>query len=273
MDCKHQDYCGAPLCPLESNVREAYWFSGEEHCHREDLVLKYEWLGKQSKIARTKGCKDECFNVNILEVLRQEDINKTLRGMDVDESNDKSWIREYKLGNRKAKRIVKLEEEPRVGYVNKKGHKCLFIGKKCILWRKERDSYYVMDKNKQCVKVSKFLDVCEEFVRSLEKIKKATIYREKRIYRKKEKGDEVVEGKSSKTISINYNRSKIRGTKYKGENVDCKENGKVKVKHERKVQDKDIVKDQDSVSNARSHKTLRNVRQAERSKIFPQVQR
>jgi len=264
VDCKYEAWCGAPLCPLESKVREAFWYSGEEHCHREDLVLKYDWLSKQSKIARTKGCKDECFNVNMLEVLQQEDINKTLRGMDIDESNDKSWIRDYKLGNRRVKRIVKLEEKPRVGYVNKKGHRCLFIGKKCVLWRKERDFYYVLDQDKKCVKTSKFLDVCENIVRGLEKIKvNKSIYREKREYRKK--GDSV--GESNKQISKSYKRSKTRGTKYKGENVD-EENGKVK--HERKVKDK--VKDQDNVSNARSHKALRNVRQAERSKVFPQVQ-
>ena len=112
MDCKYEPWCGAPLCPLEIKVREAFWYSGEEHCHREDLVLKYDWLSKQSKIARTKGCKDECFNVNMLEVLQQEDINRTLRGMDMDESNDKSWIRDYKLGNRRVKRVIKLEEKP-----------------------------------------------------------------------------------------------------------------------------------------------------------------
>jgi hypothetical protein len=256
VECKYESWCGAPLCPLESKVRDAFWYSGEEHCHREDLVLKYSWLGKQSKIARTKGCKDECFNVNMLEVLQQEDINKTLRGMDIDESNDKSWIRDYKLGNRKVKRIIKLEEKPRVGYVSKKGHTCLFLGKKCVLWRKKRDSYYVLDQDKKCIKSSKFLDVCENIVRDLEKIKtNKSIYPEKREYRK---GDTV--GESSKKISKSYKGSKIRGTKYKGENVDCKENGKVKVKHERKVKDKDIVKDQDSVGNARSHEALRNVR-------------
>lgn len=266
MDCKYASWCGAPLCPLESKVREAFWYSGEEHCHREDLVLKYDWLGKQSKIARTKGCKDECFNVNMLEVLQQEDINKTLRGMDIDENNDKSWIREYKLGNRKVKRIIKLEEKPRVGYVNKKGHRCLFIGKKCVLWRKERDSYYVLDQDKKCIKSSKFLDVCEKVVRDLEKIKASkSIYREKREYRKK--GENLEQ--SNEQISKFYKRSKTRGTKYKGENVD-EENGKVKHKH--KVKDQDSIKDQDSVSNARSHKTLCNVRQAERSKVFPQVQ-
>jgi len=263
MDCKYQDYCGAPLCPLEANVREAYWFSGEEHCHRNDLVVKYEWLTKQSKIARTKGCKDECFNVNILEVLQQEDINRTLRGMDIDESNDKNWIRDYKLGNRRVKRIVKLEEKPRVGYVNKKGHRCLFIGKKCVLWRKERDFYYVLDQDKKCVKTSKFLDVCENIVRDLEKIKASkSIYREKREYRKK--GDSI--GESNKKISTDNKRSKTRGTKNKGENVDCKENGK-EVKHERKVKDR-----QEDSGNTRSHKTLCNVRQKERSKVFPQVQ-
>ncbi len=266
MDCKYEPWCGAPLCPLELKVREAFWYSGEEHCHRDDLMLKYDWLGKQSKIARTKGCKDECFNVNMLEVLQQDDINKTLRGMDMDESNDKSWIRDYKLGNRRVKRVIKLEEKPRAGYVNKKGHRCLFVGKKCTLWRKERDFYYVLDQDKKCVKTSKFLDVCENIVRDLEKIKvNKSIYREKREYRKK--GENI--GESSKQISTDNKRSKIRGTKYKGENVD-EENGKVK--HECKVKGKDSVKDQDSVRNTRSHEALRNVRQAERSKVFPQVQ-
>lgn len=260
MECKYESRCGAPLCPLESKVREAFWYSGEEHCYREDLVLKYDWLAKQSKIARTKGCKDECFNVNMLEVLQQEDIKKTLRGMNVDESNDKSWIRDYKLGNNKVKRIIKLEEKPRVGYVNKKGHRCLFIGKKCVLWRKERDSYYVLDQNKKCVKSSKFLDVCENIVRDFEKIKaNKSIYREKREYRKKGESVGVIE-----QISTKYNRSK-NGSKYKGENIDCKENNGKEVKRK--------VKEQGEASgNARSHEALRNVRKEKRSKVFPQVQ-
>ena len=234
MDCKYEPWCGAPLCPLEIKVREAFWYSGEEHCHREDLVLKYDWLSKQSKIARTKGCKDECFNVTILEVLNSEDINKKLRGLNFEENNEKEWIKQYRLGKRRIEKIEVLEEKPRVGYVNKKGHRCLFIGKKCSLWRKERDAYYVLDQDKKCVKSSKFLDICENTVRDLEKIKvNKSIYREKRQYRRK--GESV--GESSEKISKFDKRSKTRGTKYKGESIDCKEDCK-KVKRERKVKDR-----------------------------------
>lgn len=227
MDCKHSNWCGAPLCPLDSKVRQAYWFPGEEHCHREDLVVKYDWLSKQFKIARSKICDDWCFSVNMLEVLQLEDINKNLQGLDADKSDDKVWIKQYRLSKRRIRRIVKLEEKPRVGYINKKGHRCLFVGKKCILWRENRNSYYILDHEKKCLKTSKFRDVCEEYVKGLEKIKTKSIY-------------DIRSKKKTKNI--------------KGENVDEE---KSEVKHERKIK---VKGDQKDHRNSRSHEALRKVR-------------
>lgn len=103
IDCKHYDYCSAPLCPMlsdEENLNGLWYPKVEEICcRRKDLPA---WVKQQRKIERKVGAQNQIyyFTLDMLKVPFR--VAETVRGIDSDTPDEErqiqSWRKRYKGG-------------------------------------------------------------------------------------------------------------------------------------------------------------------------------
>jgi hypothetical protein len=96
-NCKHFEYCSAPMCPRDRDVSNTTWFADEAICRLQDVP---EWVKRQRKIAKTDINETAgCFTLPMLE--RRCMIKKGMTGIDPDctdiewEAAEKIWLEKH----------------------------------------------------------------------------------------------------------------------------------------------------------------------------------
>ena len=80
INCRHYEYCSAPLCPRDTDLGKCIWFPDEPIC---DLRNVPDWVRKQRKIAKTSDMDlDKFFTIGMLEEVTMNDIE--YKGLDPD---------------------------------------------------------------------------------------------------------------------------------------------------------------------------------------------
>jgi len=106
-DCRHWDYCSAPICPLEDKVKNLnyLWYPDEEICR---LATVPAWVKTQRKILKKHPDKDKYFTFKMLN--RNCVIKKGIIGLDPDKEEAtqlKSWFKKHPI----KRQILEVEKE------------------------------------------------------------------------------------------------------------------------------------------------------------------
>ena len=107
-DCRHYDYCSAPLCPISSiSLKKGIWYPDEEICRLKEYG-KLEWVKNQRKIARKTNDTDTFYTVNMLD--RKLQIRKGIKGLDPNAPNTKAMEKKW-IESRQVKRDLTDKEK------------------------------------------------------------------------------------------------------------------------------------------------------------------
>lgn len=127
-DCKHYDYCSAPLCPMlsdEENLKGLWYPKVEEICcRRKDLPA---WVKQQRKIERKVSAQNQIyyFTLDMLKVPFR--VAETVRGIDSDlldeERQIQSWRKRYKGGRERKLSPSQREKKRRAADLARKTRK------------------------------------------------------------------------------------------------------------------------------------------------------
>jgi hypothetical protein len=84
MNCKHFEYCSAPICPKDAKSAQGVWFADEQVCRLQNAP---EWVKRQRKITKTGvSATAGCFTLPMLE--RRCVIGKKITGIDPDATDE-----------------------------------------------------------------------------------------------------------------------------------------------------------------------------------------
>lgn len=63
-ECRHFEYCSAPLCPMDpGSLEHCAWFPDEEICRRQPAL---DWIKVQKKLAKRMTFNNGCFTYSML---------------------------------------------------------------------------------------------------------------------------------------------------------------------------------------------------------------
>ena len=80
-DCKHFDYCDAPLCPLDAGIDVRTWFADEPICNRR-VFTKLLWRKNQKKIAKFGSYENGYFTKPMLD--KKLTVRRGIKGINPD---------------------------------------------------------------------------------------------------------------------------------------------------------------------------------------------
>ena len=106
-DCRHWNYCSAPICPLEDKIKNLnyIWYPVDEEICR--LATVPRWVKTQRKILKTHPDKDKYFTFEMLN--RNIIVGSGIVGLDPDKDETpqlKSWFKKHPI-----KRQISEEEK------------------------------------------------------------------------------------------------------------------------------------------------------------------
>lgn len=96
-NCRHFEYCSAPMCPRDASMENTSWFADEEICRLQDVP---EWVKRQRKIVKT-GIDETagCFTLTMLErccVIRKSMTGINPDGTDTERKDaEKAWLAKH----------------------------------------------------------------------------------------------------------------------------------------------------------------------------------
>ncbi|MEA1909914.1 MAG: hypothetical protein U9M89_02755 [Patescibacteria group bacterium] len=94
-DCHRFDYCGAPLCPLDSDIGDRIWYPGDPICCKSGACTEVRWVRIQKKLDRIARNRDRYFTKNMLAVIYSP--QKGTLGINPDRDDclqaEEGWVR------------------------------------------------------------------------------------------------------------------------------------------------------------------------------------
>jgi hypothetical protein len=115
-DCRHWDYCSAPICPLEDKVKNLnyIWYPEDEEICRLKSVPK--WVKTQRKISKKHPDKDKYFTFEMLN--RNIKVGNGIIGLDPDKEESpqlKNWFKKHPI-----KKQISESERKRISELGKR---------------------------------------------------------------------------------------------------------------------------------------------------------
>lgn len=88
-NCKHWDYCSAPLCPKDiESLKNGIWYPDEEICREVPSPL---WVKRQKKIMKRYNDGSKFFTISMLE--HDFIIRKGIKGINPEKGKEREIIK------------------------------------------------------------------------------------------------------------------------------------------------------------------------------------
>ena len=120
-DCKHDDSCNAPICPLdEKSTSKCIWYPDEEICHSRKFASMM-FIQKQRLVAKREGEETKYFTFEMLN--RNIVVKQGIIGIDPDQEiesanrAERKWISDHPE-RKPLSRDVRMERHKQVTRMN-----------------------------------------------------------------------------------------------------------------------------------------------------------